>query len=218
MSVTVAMVRSQIADRPQSFPPEGTDPEVLGIGDGSRTIFALSFENFIAGTLTVFTALAPAAGVPAIFTAALPQSYKIGTPALNAAGTAPIATAATNQIVTFQTAPAYGTIVGARYQATAFSDADLAGYLSRALIQWPDDRLALKAVQFDLIDVILMDQRRLEMLSQGDFRSDKSAYIQGLRSQKATLGAELQGSITPGRSTPSLGVGVAGFRRYGSWR
>ena len=56
MSVTVANVRSRISDRPQIWPPTAQPPELIGIGDGAATIFALRFENYIPGTLTVYAA------------------------------------------------------------------------------------------------------------------------------------------------------------------
>jgi hypothetical protein len=203
------MVRSQIADRPQIYPPGASDPEIIGFGDGTSTIFALSFENFIAGTLTIYTAGTASAGQPATFTAVSATLYTVGS--------APVSglTTATNQVITFTTAPAVGTMIGARYQATAFSDADLANYLANAqIVGWPDDRTTLKAVTFDMIDVILMDQRRLEMLAQGDYKRDAAAYANGLMKLKESLRKDLAGGPLPGSTIAAIGFGVAPASRY----
>lgn len=214
MAVTVAQVRTQISDRPQIYPPQSAAPEIVGYGDGTQTIFALTYENAIPGTLTVYEASAPAAGVAPVFTAIAATAYAVGAPSPG-----PNATAATNQIVTFAAAPAAGSIVGARYQATAFSDADLAAYLSRATATYgSDDTLLLKRVHFDLIDVVLSDQRRLEVLSQGDFKRDPAAFTRTLLALKESLRKDLAGGPRPGADAPALMVGVAGAPRYLPWR
>jgi hypothetical protein len=69
VAVTLAQVRTQIADRPQIYPPPSALPEICGYGDGVATTFALGYENMIPGSLTVYTAPIPAAGQAPTFTA-----------------------------------------------------------------------------------------------------------------------------------------------------
>jgi hypothetical protein len=206
--VTLAQVRSQIADRPQIYPPASGDPEIIGFGDGTATIFGLSFENFISGTLTVFFGTPGAPGVAMTFAAVSSTLYTVGTPSPGAA------TAATNQIITFAAPPATGTIVAARYQATAFSDTELQEYLTNAQLLYTDDRTVLKGVTFDLIDVILMDQRRLEMLAQGDYKRDAAAYAAGLIKLKESLRKDLTGDPLPGKSIPQIAFATNAANRY----
>lgn len=287
MSVTVANIRTQIADRPQAYPPMAADPEIIGTADGVATQFSLQFENFIAGTLTVYQSQSSGggpAGQSITFTAINPTSSTIvGTTSTTAVPTPggyaitpvsmvnispgvyllvdlppnqeivkvasvtgttwtasftlshtsgfaiagapvyivgapnalPAATAATNQIVTFAAPPAAGTLIAARYQATAFSDADLATFLANAQVLYGgDDRTLRKATQFDIIDAILMDQRRLEMLGQGEYRRDPGAYIRALQSLKDELRKDIAGSPVYGSDIPALGVTSAPARRY----
>lgn len=209
MAVTLSQIRTQIADRPQIYPPYNTDPELIGVADGVATIFSLQFENYIPGTLTVYTAPAPSAGAQTTFTAISASQYVVGSP-----GGGVNATNATNAIITFVAAPAAGTLVAARYQATAFSDADLQVYLAQNQAKYSDDQSIKKGCQFDLIDAILMDQRRLEMLAQGDDRKDRSAYINGLLKIKEALRKDLSGDPTPGKSTPALIIGSSPAGRY----
>jgi hypothetical protein len=289
VTITVANVRTQIADRPQIYPPNSASPEILGYGDGVTTQFALSFENFIPGTLTLFTAAPPAAGVAPVFaalsaaapiavattvalavtpgvqtvtpaamtnistgkylridpglstqedvlvtavtgttfTAVFAQSHVagfsvIGTPAWWTGGppSGTDNTNATNQIVYILTAPAAGTLIAARYQATAFSDSDLTNYLNNASVLYgTDNRTLLKACQFDLIDVILADQRRLTILSEGSgYRNDPSAYASNLRNLKEGLRKDLTGDPLPGRDVPALAIGIAAARGYTPYR
>lgn len=212
MAITLSQVRTAVADRPQIWPPYASEPEIIGIGDGVATVFSLQFETYIPGTLTVYEAPAPAAGATTAFTAVAATEYTVG--ANGGTGTQ-----ATNAIITFNSAPAAGTLIGARYQATAFSDDDLQSYLTRAQALYTDDYLVLKRVAFDLIDVILMDQRRLEMLAEGDSHKDRSAYVNGLHDLKAALRLDLEGGPQPGTAVPAISLnGVAVQRRYEPFR
>jgi hypothetical protein len=60
--VTLDQVRTQIGDRAQIWPSNAEPPELLGTGDGTRTIFTLRYENYIPGTLVVFEAEPPTSG------------------------------------------------------------------------------------------------------------------------------------------------------------
>jgi hypothetical protein len=261
-------------------------PELLGYGDGVTTTFALGYENYIPGSLQVYTAPTPPAGSSPIFTA-LPATsptllattsaaainagvstvtpddmtniavgsfllvdiLSLGNPeVIQVAATTPTTftaafayshlpgtsivgdppysvgspnpgvngTNASAQILTFNTAPAAGTIVGARYQATAFSDADLAAFLARA-VAWNgtgDDGLTLKRVQADIIGVVLMDQRRLTILGQGDYHNNPQAFVTGLQALLKQLYIDLTGYPEAGGSTPQLLIGAQRTRMY----
>ncbi|HEX3456644.1 MAG TPA: hypothetical protein VHR97_01700 [Candidatus Baltobacteraceae bacterium] len=182
----------------------------MGIADGVATIFSLRYENYIAGTLTVYLATPPAAGsgsTPA-WVAQSPSSYVIGsTPN-------PTQTGATNAIITFNTAPAANKMVGARYQATAFSDTDLTGYLTRAQQTYTDDTSVIKCVQYDIIDVVLLDYNRMILLAQGNFRTDPVSYAASLRALATKLRADLQGRPNPGANSPVMMVASTRTRRY----
>lgn len=213
MAVTLSQVRTQIADRPAMYPPNAVEPEILGYGDGVATIFALSFENFIPGTLTVFVAPMPTSATALAFVAQPASAYLVGAPLPGGA-----LTAATNQVITFVTPPAAGSVIAARYQATAFSDSDLQGFLTRAQGKYADDATTLAAVQYAIIDVILMDQRRMEMIGQGDFRRDRGAYQQSLRALQVKLFKDLEGGPNIGRSNAAIAFGRQVTHPYASGR
>jgi hypothetical protein len=285
MSVNVAQVRTAIADRPQLWPQAAEPPELLGIADGTQTIFTLRFENYIPGTLTIYEATPPAAGsgaapswtavstVPPVlvgttsttavsapgaatvtpasmaniatdvellvdqppnqevvrvtgagpstydaiyalahevgFTIAGAPAYQVGSP--NATDTV---TLASNATITFAKPPTAGTMIGARYQATAFSDADLSDYLTRALTVASDDITVLKRVQYDIIDIVLMDYERLLLLSQGDYRKDPASYAASLRALKVSLRLDLAGGPVAGANVPAMAIGTQTTGRY----
>lgn len=211
MAVTVAQCRTQVSDRPQVWPPTAQPPELIGIGDGVATIFTLRYENFIPNTLTVYTATPPASGSAKkpTWVAVSATAYTVGAP-----DPGPDATAATNATITFAAAPAAGVMVGARCQVTAFSDTDLAAYLARAQALYQDDLSVLKRVQYDIIDVILMDYEKLVMLAQGDYRKDASAYANALHNLKAELRLDLEGGPVAGAAVPQIAFGASVARRY----
>lgn len=286
VTATVAQLRTQIADRPQLYPPMSASPEIIGTGDGVTTIFSLTYENYIPGTLTVYTAPAPSAGVAPTFTAfsaaspinvattsataispgvntVAPASMTnitvnawlridpglstqedvqvtavgggdsnftatflqahaagfsiIGTPAysIGAPSQGTDETNATNAIVTFLTAPSSGTIVAARYQATAFADSDLSFYLTEAQNDaYPDDRMTLKRAQYDIIPIILADQRRLELLRQGDFSVSRADFVAALKTTYALLRDQLAGGPQPETNVPAVLIASSRAGRY----
>jgi hypothetical protein len=204
MAVTIDNVRTQISDRAQLWPAPSEPPELLGTGDNTATIFSLRYENYISGTLTVYFATPPAAGsgTTPSWVAQDPSTYTIGsTPN-------PTQTGANNAIITFNTAPPAGTLIGARYQATAFSDDDLLGYLTRAQALYSDDLSVLKRTQYDIIDVVLMDYNRMILLAQGNFRTDPAAYAESLKQLKAELRQDLLGGPVAGAAVPQIFVGT----------
>jgi hypothetical protein len=284
VAISLSQIRTQISDRPNTYPPASAAPEVIGIADGVATQFSLSYENAISGTLTIYAAPAPAPGAPPTFTAlpstppvllattvpgaivpgvntlaptsmanitagaflladvaalgipeviqvasttgatftahfAYPHApgtsivgappYSVGSPSAGLNGTA-----ATAQVITFNVAPTAGTIIGARYQATVFSDDDLQAFLTRAQAWSSDDGLVLKRVHADILAVVLSDQRRLERLSQGDFTRDPAAYVNGLNNLRKQLMAELVGYPDQESSTPQMLIGAQRTRMY----
>lgn len=211
MAVTLAQVRTQIADRPQLFPPNAQPPDLIGTGDGNATIFSLRYENYIPGTLTIYTATppTPGSGSGPTWTAVSPSNYIVGS-----SNPGPNQTGATNAIITFNTAPAAGMLIGSRYQVTAFSDADLSGYLSRAQALYTDDYLVLKRVQFDIIDVLLVDRERLLIVAQGDYREDPASYEAALHQIKESLRIDLEGGPQAGTNIPALSIGKSQAGRY----
>jgi hypothetical protein len=199
--VTIEQVRVQISDQPQMWPTQAEPPELLGTSDGVQTVYALRYRNRIEQSLTVYTADAPSSGT----------------------GDTPDWTATTGytiegNLVTFNSAPAKGTLLGARYQATAFSDADLFGYLQRAKALYSDDLSLLKRVQYDIIDVLLMDYDRLYLLAQGEYRTEPTAFAESLKQLKAELRKDLTGDPVPGSAVPVLSIGTQVTRRYQPWR
>lgn len=109
-------------------------------------------------------------------------------------------------------APTAGTMIGARCQVTAFSDTDLAAYLSRAQINYTDPTLILKRVQFDIIDVVQMDYDRLLILAEGDYRKDPQAYAESLRQLKAELRLDLEGGPQQDSNVPAMSIGSSQLR------
>jgi hypothetical protein len=208
--VTIDNVRTQVSDRAQLWPAPVEPPELLGLGDGAATIFSLRYENYIAGTLTIYFATPPASGSGSApsWVAQSSSSYVIGsTPN-------PTSTGASNAIITFNTAPTAGTMIGARYQVTAFSDNDLNGYLTRAQALYSDDLSVLKRTQYDIIDVVLMDYNRMILLAQGEFRTEPMAYAESLKQLKAELRQDLLGGPVPDAAVPAMFFGGQVTRRY----
>lgn len=210
MSVTVGNVRTQIGDRPQLWPTQMEPPELLGTADGVATIFSLRFENYISGTLTVYQSTPPSSGSGSVptWTALNPTAYTVGSPSN------PTLTGATNAIVTFNSPPAAGTLIGARYQVTAFSDDDLNGYLTRAQELYSDDLSVLKRVQYDIIDVVLMDYERMTLLAQGEYRREPATYAEALKQIKAELRTDLSGGPVAGAAIPQMSIGQQIAGRY----
>lgn len=269
------------------YPPASAGPEIIGYGDNVSTLFSLAYENAIPGTLTIYTAPAPAGGATPVFTAfsatapisvattsaagcgigvqtitpgtigaiAVGKSVRldpglatqedcvvtaqvgstfqvtttlahsagfsiIGTPAysVGAPSTGVDNTNATNQVVSFLAAPATGVIVAARCQLTAFSDSDLTFYLTAAQGLYSDDLSVLKRVQFDILSVIMGDQRRMTILSEGAFKTDPGAYVAGLAKLKDQLWKELEGGPVAQVNIPQFGVTVRGAGRYTPYR
>jgi hypothetical protein len=212
--VTLDQVRTQVSDRAQLWPTPAEPPELLGTGDGTATIFSLRYENYIPGTLTVYFATPPASGsgTTPSWVAQSSSSYTVGSPPN------PTQTGANNAIITFNTAPPAGKLIGARYQVTAFSDSDLEGYLTRAQLNYTDDTSVLKRVQYDIIDVVLMDYNRLVLLAQGEFRSEPMVYAEGLKQAKAELRQDLFGGPVAGAAIPAMLIGGQITRRYQPYR
>lgn len=209
MSVTIDQIRTKIADRPRVYPPSGAPPEVLGTGDGVRTLFFLSYENYIAGTLTVFTAPAPTPGSKVIYTAVNPSNYTVGAPPN------PTQTAATNAMITFNVAPAAGVIVGAQYQATLFSDADITRLILQSAASYSDDSTISALVAYNAIDILLMDIERLKSIHYGDFATDPTGAARNLLDLKKQIREDLGGLPNPGQSNPQLAVAQRPARQYG---
>lgn len=214
MALSIAQLRSQIADRPQTWPPMVQPPELIGQSDGVATIFSLRFENFIPGTLTILTTPLPTSDVLAAWTAISPSAYTVGAP-----DPGPDSTGATNALITFNAAPAAGLLVGARYQVVAFSDAEISDLLTSALALYGgNDQLVRKAVQYDAIDRILMDQDRLTVLTEGTYKRDPQAFLNGLIKLKAALRTDLEGMPVAGTSVPTAAIAISTPRRYGPMR
>lgn len=207
--IGLAQVRTEIADRPKLWPPQVAEPEQIGTGDGVATIFGLQFENFIPNTLTILLGTSPAVGSAVVFTAVNPANYTVGAP-----DPGPDATAATNAIITFNTAPALGVLVAARYQSVAFSDADLLVYLTNAQALFSDDRTILKCVHRDVIPAIVADQRRIDIITDGTYKRDPGPYVAAQLKLYDALGKDLTGTPTPGSATPALFDGAACAPRY----
>jgi hypothetical protein len=201
MAINVANVRTQISDTPRWWPSlSDPAPDTIGIGDGARVIFGLRFPNFIESSLTISWGVvsSPGPGSP-VYTAQDPSTYSL---------------ANVNQ-VSLQAAPGVGVIVGSSYQATAFSDADLTLYLARAQALQSDDRLILKQVQFDLIDVIIGDQDKMTLLKQGDYVRDPNQWVASYLKLKEALRKDVTGDPQPGTSSPAFGTGSTFYNRYG---
>lgn len=214
MALTIGQIRSQIADRPQLLPPAAQPPDLLGQGDGVATIFSLRFENYIPNTLTIYTSPAPTSDIPAAWVAVPSSDYVVGAP-----DPGPDATGATNALITFNAPVASGYLVGSRCQAVAFSDAELADLLTDAVARYgANDQLVRKAVQFDAIDRILMDQGRLTVLTEGNYKTDPSAYTASLLKLKAALRIDLAGMPVPDSTKPTAAIAVSSGRRYEPYR
>ncbi|HVN69530.1 MAG TPA: hypothetical protein VMU38_07780 [Candidatus Binatia bacterium] len=77
-----------------------------------------------------------------------------------------------------------------------------------------DDLSVLKRVQYDIIDVVLMDYNRLYLLAQGEYRTDASAYAAALKQLKAELRQDLFGGPVTGSAIPAMLIGTQQTGRY----
>ncbi len=193
MSVNLTDVRTQISDTPRWIPAVTEPPDAIGLGDGVQTVFQIRYPNFVPSTLVVSLGTVPTT-LPGStsFATQPPSSYT-----LTASG-----------IITFAAAPVAGSVVATRYQATAFSDAQLANYLARAQAIQSDDRLVLKQVQFDLIDVLLGNPELLMVIRQGDYAKDPGHVASALMKLKDDIRKDLTGDPRPGRAIPAMTIGT----------
>ena len=211
MAVTLAQARTQIHDGPRVFPPPNATPEVLGVGDGVTTIFYLAHANIVSGSLTVFfgTLSTPTEGPPSTTWTGVPASdYTQG------GASTPETTGPTQALITFGTAPAAGTIVGARYMATALSDADLLLMLGYNQARYPDDQTVLKGLSFDFIDVLLSNVEALRLHRYGDYMTNAMQLVAGLQKQKESLRTDLTGNPRAGSAIPSFQAANRIYHHY----
>ena len=199
MSISLTDVRAQISDTARWFPAVAEAPDIVGVGDGANVTFQLRFPNYVASTLVVSLGTVPAqAPGSTAFVTQNASTYNVSATGL----------------LTFTTAPAVGLLVATRYQCTAFSDAMLASYLVRAQAVQGDDRLTLKQVQFDLIDVLLGNPELLMVIRQGDYSRDPGRVFSALSKLKDDLRKDLTGDPRPGRSVPSIAIATQTRQRY----
>jgi hypothetical protein len=183
-----------------TFNPVATTANNAVSATGSATITPASMIGIYAGSLLTYDtggsqeAVTVTAVTATTFTAVFAHTHSAGV-AIAGSG-----------------APVAGTLVGSRCQVTAFSDTDLAAYLTRAQCNYTDPTLILKRVQFDLIDVVQMDNDRLLILSEGDYRKDPQAYAESLRQLKAELRLDLEGGPQQGANVPAMSIGTSQLR------
>jgi hypothetical protein len=199
MSVNVAMLRVQIADVPRWFPAQSDPPDTIGVSDGANLIYGIRLPNFTVSSFTLYFGTVPSTGP--------------GSPAYVAQATNTYVITGTQ--INLNTAPAAGTIIGTRYMATAFADADLANYLASSLALQSDDRTVLKQAQFDLIDVIVADVEKMMILKQGDFIRDPSKWVDSYLKLKEALRKDITGDPRPGKSIPAFATGNFNYNRFG---
>ncbi len=209
--VTIAQARTQINDLPRLYPPNSGTPEVIGTGDGTRTVFYLAHPNIIAGSLTISfgTTSTPAEGPPTVtWTVVSPSDYTQG-------GTStPDTTGPTQALITFSVAPAANTIVGAQYMATALSDGDLNAIVARNQARYTDDQTTLKGVSFDFLDILLTNVEALRLVRYGDYMHNSVQLGMALTKQKESLRLDLTGSPRAGKAIPAFAAANRSYRHY----
>lgn len=202
--ISLATLRTEIADAPSQTPPPLEPPETIGIGDGVQTIFFLRYRNVADGTLTVyFGADAPANTQPGppVYTAQLASTWSH-----------------LDGIVTFAAAPVVGTLVAARYTASYFSDVDLQGYLDRAAARHSDDSDLLKQAHADVIGAMLSNTAALELIHHADYSRDRSQVVRALTELRKSFIAELTTSPQTGANVPYGGTVSMALRPYSDTR
>ncbi len=211
MAVTIGQARTQINDLPRLFPPNSGTPEVIGTGDGTRTIFYLAHPNIVPGSLTIYGGVTstPAEGPPSVtWTVVPPSDYTQG-------GTStPDTTGPTQALITFASAPAANTIVGAQYMATALSDGDLGNIIALNQARYTDDQTTLKGVSFDFIDILLTNVEALRLVRYGDYMHNSVQLGMALTKQKESLRLDLTGSPRAGKAIPALASANRVYRHY----
>jgi hypothetical protein len=209
MSIAVADVRTDIQDKPRVVPPSSGPPEALGVGDGANNTFLFQSPNVLTQSpIVVYFGTQNSSGSNIVV------NY---TQIAASDGTHPwdlVTDVFGSYGIQFTAAvPPANTTVSARYMVSMFSDAELAGYLSRALAaQGGDDRKTLLQCKYDLIGVILMNDDKFRVLTMGDTKSDPTQIRMGLQAIQTQAYSELTNKGAT--SGPAVYIGSRAPRPY----
>jgi len=204
VSVALSDVRFQIQDQPRTLGAAPESPRALGTADGTTTVFYLPLGpwlQYVAASAQLYAT--PIGGSPV--------------------GIASSGFAITQQgVVTFTLAPgaggspiASGSVIGAAFQATGFSDNDLGNVLNANLAKYGADDLVLKGCQLDIINVLLANTERLAQIREAEYDKNPGAVIAALVKLKGELRLDIQNTARPNRAQPVLAFGtIKPDRRY----
>jgi hypothetical protein len=206
MSVSLTDVRFQIQDQPRSFGVAPESPRALGQADGAMTTFYLPLGRglqYVAGSAQL-------------------SATPIGGTAVGIAGSA--YTITQQGLVAFTAAPgsgtspaiAIGSVIGAAFQATAFSDADLTGVLARAVDAYGEfgDAFVLRGCSLEIIGVLLTNVEKLALIREAEYERDPAAVIAALSKQQTELRTQLSGQPRPNQAQPALLMHGGRLRPY----
>ncbi len=181
-SVTIAAVRVQIGDQPRLCVRQGMWEVVCDSADGVSTTFPLRFRKAVLATLRVAqTPSADGSGAPPVWTGVAASDASLGWSAIVDPYGMPA--------VQFNLAPAAGTVIGVRYDVTMFTDAELATYIADA--SRSTTTLTLKAIQYEIIPVMLADRDALTIAKIYERTDDPSKWIDAQLAIRKMLAADL---------------------------
>lgn len=203
LPLTVARVRTQIADLPKWNTSTSAPPEMLGYGDGTRTVYQLKFRRAVLASIDVEFATPPPA----------PTSLMVYTSVVFNNATNPwTAQLDANSLpqVRFLNPPAQGKVIGGRYLVTRFTDAEIQSYIDANDVLDTEVR-ALQAVQAAMIPADLSDPDRMLVKRIGDTAFDSSQYQRTQLALMAQLLNEIKTS--PAATGPAFAIGRMGYGR-----
>jgi hypothetical protein len=200
VSVSVYDVREYLNDTPRPWPAIAGVYDDMGLGDGANTSFFVTYPNVVPSSLRISFGTVAQVGsvVRMVWTVQAPTTYT-----------------QQGQQITFASAPAVNTAIGAQYLATAFSDTALQKILTNNAGKYDTDQTIMKGCLYDYLDVLLTDIDRLKLVRYSDYASDARHVVQAISAQKKDLREDLEGGPRPGRQIPTIAVQLNTYRGFG---
>ena len=205
LPLTIPRVRTQIADLPKWNATTSAPPEMIGYGDGTRTVYQLKFRRAVLSSVDVEFGVMPSVPNPSSLIAYQSITFNDAsnpwTTQFDANGLPQ---------VRFLNPPPQGKVIGVRYLVTRFTDPEIQAYIDANDVNDTEVR-ALQAVQVAMIPADLSDPDRMLVKRIGDTSFDSSQYQRTQLALMQQLLNEIKTS--PAATGPAFAIGRIGYGR-----